>query len=152
IIVFRALAASGDPISVHNWFAALAATLAAAFVSVAAITAAITILEGWPGLVTLQRNLFFTVLGTTVNSVLGLGAVILLAESPLNLVLLAGPVAIVLIAYRAYLSESSKSRSLEFLYSASGLLTGADEFEAGLLALLDFSRETFHAEVAEVML
>jgi diguanylate cyclase (GGDEF)-like protein len=152
IAVFRALATAADPLSVHNWFAALAATLAAALVSIGAITIAITVLEGWPGATQVGRHFVFAMLGTSVNAVLGLGAVILLAESALNLLLLVGPVVIVLIAYRAYLSESSKSRSLEFLYSASGLLTGAQEFEDGLLALLDFSRETFHAEVAEVML
>jgi diguanylate cyclase (GGDEF)-like protein len=76
----------------------------------------------------------------------------MLSVSVYALALLAGPVAVVLLAYRSFLSESSKSRGLEFLYSASGLITGAEDFEAGLLDLLDFSRETFHAEIAEVVL
>ena len=152
IAVFRALASPGQPLGAHNWVAALVATIAAALVSITAITVAITILEGRPTANATGRNVVFGLFGTAVDGVLGLGAVILLAQSPLNLLLLAGPIAIVFVAYRAYLRETNRSRALEFLYSASGLLTGAEEFEAGLLALLDFSRETFHAEVAEVVL
>jgi diguanylate cyclase (GGDEF)-like protein len=67
-------------------------------------------------------------------------------------VLLVGPVLMVFTAYRAYLSEHNKSQGLEFLYRASELLTSARDIEAGLLALLNFARETFHADLAEVVL
>jgi diguanylate cyclase (GGDEF)-like protein len=152
VLVFRALSIPGEPLAVHNWFAAIAATLCAALVSLAAISCAIAILEGPPAAAGVIRGVLFGLLGTLVDAVLGLGAVILLAESPIDLLLLAGPVAIVFVAYRAYLRETTRSRALEFLYSASGLLTGAEDFEGGLLALLDFSRQTFHAELAEVVL
>ena len=66
--------------------------------------------------------------------------------------MLIGPIGVVFAAYRAYLSEHSKSEGLQFLYRASELLSGARDLEGGLLALLDFARETFHAEIAEVVL
>ncbi len=53
---------------------------------------------------------------------------------------------------RAYLSERDKTKGLEFLYQASGIVSRAHDLEAGLIALLDFARETFHAGLAEVVL
>ena len=46
----------------------------------------------------------------------------------------------------------AKSEGLEFLYAASEQLSSARDLEGGLLALLEFARETFHADVAEIVL
>ncbi|HET9728958.1 MAG TPA: hypothetical protein VFR41_06025, partial [Acidimicrobiia bacterium] len=152
VVVLHALAGSGPALEPRNWLAAIAATSVAALVSMVSITVAVTILEGRPALAEVARSTGFGLLGTIINTMLGLGALVMLSVSPYALVLLAGPVAIVLLAYRSFVRESSKSRGLEFLYAASGILNGAEEFETGLLELLDFSRETFHAELAEVVL
>jgi hypothetical protein len=110
IAVFRALASPGQPLGAHNWIAALVATIAAALVSITAITVAITILEGRPTANATGRNVVFGLFGTAVDGVLGLGAVILLAESPLNLLLLAGPIAIVLVSTALWAGTFTRNR------------------------------------------
>ncbi len=64
----------------------------------------------------------------------------------------AAAIAAVFKIYRAYLSEHRKTEGLQFLYRASEMLSGAHDLEGGLIALLDFAREIFHAELAEVVL
>jgi diguanylate cyclase (GGDEF)-like protein len=100
----------------------------------------------------LSHSFMLGIGGTVVNAMLGLVVVIVLTQSLAAGVLLIGPIVVVFIAYRAYLSEHSKSQGLQFLYDASELLSNARDLEGGLLALLDFARETFHAELAEVVL
>jgi diguanylate cyclase (GGDEF)-like protein len=55
-------------------------------------------------------------------------------------------------ALRAYLAERSQRDGLEFLYAASEVLHGARDLEAGLAGLLDFARDVFRADVAELVL
>ena len=74
---------------------------------------------------------------TLVNTMLGLVTVIVFSQSAMSTVLLAGPIAVVFLAYRAYVSERSKSAGLEFLYAASEALNAARDLEAGLINLLD---------------
>src|SRR5579871_4747820 len=61
-------------------------------------------------------------------------------------------IAALFLAYRAYLAERTKTDGLQFLYRASEMLSGAHDLEGGLVALLDFARETFRVELAEVVL
>ncbi|HWS46000.1 MAG TPA: EAL domain-containing protein [Acidimicrobiia bacterium] len=152
IVVFHAIAVPSGTLSTRNWLAALVAAAAASVVQYVAIAIAITLAEGhFSGRENL-KSLVWGLLSTVVNTMLGLVVVIVCSESIAATVLLVGPIAVVLVAYRAYVSEHSKSEGLQFLYRASELLGGARDLEAGLLALLDFARETFHAEIAEVVL
>jgi len=152
VLVFRALAVNGDPVSPRNWLAVLAATFAASLLQLSAIAIAISIAEGRWATKGLSKSYAFGMLGTLVNATLGLVVVIVLAQSAAAAVLLAGPNAVVFFAYRAYLSEREKGEGLQFLYRASELLSSAHDLEGGLLALLDFARETFHAEIGEIVL
>jgi diguanylate cyclase (GGDEF)-like protein len=150
--VFRTALAASGPADARGWLAALGACAASAIVGFIAIGFAVTVAEGTCPARALTRSFAFGIAGTVVNTMLGLLAVIMSTEHPMAALLLLGPVAVVFVAYRAYLSERSKSEGLQFLYSASEILSGARDLEAGLLALLDFARDTFHAEIAEVVL
>jgi diguanylate cyclase (GGDEF)-like protein len=152
ILVFRALAVERAPVDVSNWLAALVAATAASVVQFVAIGAAITIAERRAAPRELGQSLVWGLLSTGVNTMLGLVVVIVCSVRPLAGILLVGPVAVVFVAYRAYLSEQAKSEGLQFLYQASELLSGARDLEGGLLALMHFARETFHSETAEVVL
>jgi diguanylate cyclase (GGDEF)-like protein len=152
VVLFRALADTSHPLSVQSWVAALAGSLIAASLGIVVVSLAVMITEGRFRIPGLGSSVAFGVGGSVVNTMLGLVAVIVLSQSSLGWILLAGPIVVVLLAYRAYLSERSKSAGLEFLYSASEVLNSAQDIEAGLLGLLDFARETLHAEVAEILL
>ncbi len=73
-------------------------------------------------------------------------------DVPAASALLLVPVLVVFVVYRAYRSERVKGRGLEFLYAASEVLNRADDLDDGLLALLDFARDTFRADIAEIRL
>jgi diguanylate cyclase (GGDEF)-like protein len=149
ITVFRAIGYTSGPAS---WIAALAACIATSVVGIAAIAFAITISEGRCPVASILRSFGFGLAGTAVNTMLGLVMVIMWTQDAKTVPLLFGPVAVVFVAYRAYLSEHTKTAGLQFLYRASELLGDAGDLEAGLVALLDFARQTFHAEIAEVVL
>ncbi len=151
-MVFRAIADPAHPLGPRTWLAAVLALSVSALIALAAITFAIAVTQGRVPVASIVRSFVFGLAGTAVNTMLGLVVAIVLDASMLAGVLLAGPILIVFVAYRAYLSEHSKSEGLQFLYKASELLSGARDLEGGLVALLDFARETFHAEIAEVVL
>ena len=152
ILVFRALAVPAGALDTRNWLAALVGISVASALQCVVVAIAITLAERHFAARDHLLTLNWGLLGTTVNTMLGLMVVIVSAESLTAALLLIGPIAVVFAAYRAYLSEHSKSEGLQFLYRASELLSGARDLEGGLLALLDFARETFHAEIAEVVL
>jgi diguanylate cyclase (GGDEF)-like protein len=152
IYLFRAIAGTANPTDVRTWVAAIAAASVASLIGILAIGSAITIAEGRVAMKDLIVTSAFGFAGTVVNTMLGLVTVIMVDRSPLSAMLMAAPIAVVFVAYRAYLSEHSKTQGLQFLYDASELLSGARDLEGGLLALLDFARDTFHAELAEVVL
>ena len=60
-----------------------------------------------------MRRGMFGAMGTAFDTLLGLAAVIFLSRSPWTLILLGGPIGGVIFVYRAYVSETSRSRSLQ---------------------------------------
>jgi diguanylate cyclase (GGDEF)-like protein len=150
--LFRSIAGSAQPTELRTWLAAVAAAGAASLIGIVSIAFAITVAEGRVAIEELVVTSAFGFAGTVVNTMLGLVTVIMVDRSPMSAALMAAPIAVVFVAYRAYLSERSKTQGLQFLYDASELLSGARDLEGGLLALLDFARDTFHAELAEVVL
>ena len=66
--------------------------------------------------------------------------------------LLAPPVAVLWIAYRAYVSERAKHRSLEFLYGVTRSLSNGNDLEPELLDLMRRTRASFRVRAAEVVL
>ena len=152
LLVFHAIAVPEGPLAVRNWIAALTAVLAGSIVQLFAISLAVTIVEGRLLAREMCRSFMWGTLCSLVNTMLGLVVVIVCSESLAAGALLLAPIAVVFVAYRAYLSENTKSEGLRFLYQASETLSGQNDFEDGLLALLVFARDTFHAELAEIVL
>jgi len=150
VVVFRALAVEGGPSAVRNWLAALAALAASALVASLAVAIAVAVTEGRPSTADVIRSLVLGLCGSMANTMVALIALILIWQSPVAGLLMIGPIAVLFFAYRAYLSEHSKREGLQFLYQASELTNRADDLEGGLVALLDFARETFHVEITEI--
>ena len=66
--------------------------------------------------------------------------------------LLLPPAAVLLLAYRAWVSERAKHQSLEFLYGVTRSLSSGGELEAELLDLLRRTRSSFRVRTAELVL
>jgi diguanylate cyclase (GGDEF)-like protein len=152
LCVFRALADPHNPLAVRSWLAALAACATSACISLLVVHIAIRLTDGRLSRRALVQAVGLGLAGSVVNAMLGLVVVIECAKSVAAAALLVAPVLVVFVAYRAYLSERVKSQGLEFLYSASEVLNRAQDLDIGLLALLDFARDTFHADIAEIRL
>ena len=152
IAVFRALPTEGGPVSVQSWFATLAATAVSSVIGSVAIALAVSVIQSRQRTAVNFGQLAIATLGDSINTMLGLVVVIVYTESVAATALLIGPMALVFGAYRAYLSEQAKSERLQFVYAASEVLHQSPDLEHQLLALLDFARDTFHAEVAEIAL
>ncbi len=151
IVVFHAIHSAEDPIGPQAWLAAGTATLVSAVVTQVAIGAAVQLSQGRVPLLALVESAAFGLLGAVANTALGLVAVVTITHDTTAGALLVAPIIVVFVAYRAYVSEHSKSEGLQFLYGASQVLNKAPGLEAGLLALLDFTRDTLHAELAEIV-
>ena len=65
--------------------------------------------------------------------------------------LLLPPAAVLLLAYRAWVSERAKHQSLEFLYGVTRSLSHGGELEAELLDLLRRTRSSFRVRTAELV-
>ena len=143
IIVFRAIGASEGPLALRSWLAAFAGSSVSALVGAFAVAIAIMVAEGRIAWREVHESVELALAGALVNTMLGLVGVIMLSERMLTALLFVGPIVVVFASYRAYMSERAKSARLQFLYRSSEIMSGARDFEAGLLALLDFARDTF---------
>ena len=63
--------------------------------------------------------------------------------------LLVVPVAMVFVAYRAYIREREKHEILEFLFASNKILTQNPDFEQAIVKLLEQARQMFRTETAE---
>ncbi len=86
------------------------------------------------------------------NTSVGLAGATLVAQDPRAGWLLLAPACILLLAYRAYLSERTKHESLEFLYGVARSLSRAPDIETALVDLLRRTRAAFRVEAAEIVL
>ena len=86
------------------------------------------------------------------NTSVGLAGATLVAQDRRAGWLLLAPACILLLAYRAYLSERTKHESLEFLYGVARSLSRAPDIETALVDLLRRTRDAFRVETAEIVL
>jgi diguanylate cyclase (GGDEF)-like protein len=152
LLIVRSLAdvtVTPDPVA---WFAAFAATLAAAVISSVSIALVITLSGGAPQFEKLPEMVRFGSMVAFANTSLALLAVVIMQRDPLLLSLLAIPLGIVFFAYRSYLSEREKHERLELLYQSSRILQHSPELDSSIVAILDHARAMFRAEMAEVVL
>ena len=111
-----------------------------------------TLAEEPVGAAQLRQMLLADGLVTIANTCLALAGVAVLLADPRAAWLLLGPAVVMFLAYRAYVQERSRHRSLEFLYDVTRTVHRAPTVGDALTELLTKSRAAFHAEVAEVYL
>lgn len=135
-----------------EWIAAFGATAAATVVSSVTIATVITLSGGAPQFKKLPEMIQFGLMVALANTSLALLAVSVLWLSPALLWLLILPLAMIFIAYQAYVSEREKHERLELLYQSSRILQHSPELDSTLVALLSHARTMFRAERADVVL
>ena len=151
LVVFHTLVdPSGIP-GPAEWAAGLLAAGVTSVLGAILVAAAIQLSGGAPQFTKLPEMIRFSGLVAIANASLALLAVTVLWIDPRSIVLLAVPIAIVFVAYRAYVSEREKHDRLELLYESSRLLHDAPELDSAIGAVLEHVRKMFRAERIEIV-
>jgi diguanylate cyclase (GGDEF)-like protein len=152
VIVLHALAPSLDASGPTLWAATFAAVACGSLVGAVLVFCAIGLTEGSVPSRQLAMMMGADLVVALTNTSVGLACASVVAEDVRSGWLLLPPSAILLLAYRAYLSERTKHQSLEFLYEVARSVSRAPDLETGLLNLLGRCRESFRVRTAEVVL
>ncbi|HEX9969628.1 MAG TPA: hypothetical protein VGB03_05775, partial [Acidimicrobiales bacterium] len=152
VAVFRFLHPGTSPLTLRAVAVAMAAVSASVVVCAVSISAAIALAEGRPRLDKLAASFVGNFLAGVTNASLGLMAVVLLWIDAVAGWLMVVPAAVILIAYRSLTQSREKQDGLEFLYEASRVLHSGASLGEPMVELLALARDTFHAELAELVL
>ena len=152
LTVFEVLAPSRDALAPEVWSATLIAVFATALIADITIGAAISLSEGKLSLRTRLEMLAINWGVASVNGCLALAAATVFSVSPTAALFLLLPTAMLIFAYRAYMSERRRHTELEFLHEATGALSRSPQIVPELEVLLERTRTAFRTEVAELVL
>jgi len=152
VIVFRSIAAFGDPLGVFGWLAALVAVQISVVIANILINAAIQM--SGANLERTERLEVFgiTALAAAMNTSLALVGVTILWTAPETAWLALVPPMVLFLAYRAYVGQRVEKSRLESLYEATRVLHSSPQIEAALSAAAKFAQNMFEAEVVEITL
>ncbi len=154
ITIFRAFANAGDdPMGPQSWAAAFAALVLADLLSGAIVSSVIWAIDRErPGLGSMFDVFRLGTLATMATISFGLVAAILLNQRPVAIVLFVTPIALLLVAFRAFANERQRATRVDSLYQSMQQIHGAAELQAAVVSLLDEARWLFRADTAQVVL
>ena len=152
VLMLHALVPAPADIGPGVWTAAFAAVGAGSLVGAALVLAVIVLAEGGLPSVQMLRMLGADLVVSLTNTSIGLAGATLIAQDWHAGWLIIPPAAVLMLAYRAYLSEHTKHRSLEFLFGVARSLTRTTDVETALVELLRRTQESFRARSAEIIL
>jgi diguanylate cyclase (GGDEF)-like protein len=152
VLIFHVLTSFDGSLSTLSLFAVFAATTCTSVLSMLLIFGAISLSEGELRLKHLPASLQLGAVVTVANTSLALIGVALLWRDVTHAWLLLLPAGVLFVAYRLYIGERKKHRSLEFLYDTTRQLHGSTDVESALIPLLEQARDVFRAGVAEIVL
>jgi diguanylate cyclase (GGDEF)-like protein len=150
--IVHALSGDVHTITPTLWLVIILAVQAGAVVTVALISAAITLSEGQLPSGMLRQMFGFDFVLTVTNTALALAAAVVIRMQAEAVPLLLIPAGLVYLASRAFLTERQRHERLEFLYESTKTLSEAPDVGAALGELLDRSRDTFRVELVELVL
>jgi diguanylate cyclase (GGDEF)-like protein len=133
------------------WGATFLAVLAASATAAVLVFCAIGLSEGAIPSKRLAGMLGADLLVALTNTSVALAGATVVAHDLTAGWLLLPPAAVLLLAYRAWVSERAKHQSLEFLYGVTRSLSRGGELEAELLDLLRRTRSSFRVQTAELV-
>ena len=152
VLVFRLVVELPVPAEPRTWLAAAAATSATTVVSTVLVAVAIALSERQ-----FERGVLLTTMGpalaiTGVNAALGLLLAVVLHEEPRAAALLVLPVALAVVAYRAYTSQVEERQRVEVLLACGQLLHTDEPLARRLDAGLELARTALRARSLEVVI
>jgi diguanylate cyclase (GGDEF)-like protein len=151
-ITLHALAPAPAAIGPAVWGATLVAVFASALAASVLVFLAIGLSEGGIPSRRLAGMLGADLVVALTNTSVALAGATVVAHDLRAAWLLVPPAAMLLVAYRAYVSERAKHRSLEFLYGVTRSLSRGSDLEPELLDLLRRTRASFRVRAAEIVL
>ena len=152
VVVLHALTGAPAELGPGAWTATFVAVGAGSLVAAALVLAAIALAEGSLPSVELLRLFGVDLVVSLTNTSIALGGATLIAHDWHTGWLIIAPAAVLILGYRAYLSERTKHQSLEFLYGVARSLSRAPDVETALVDLLERTRESFRVRTAEIIL
>jgi diguanylate cyclase (GGDEF)-like protein len=152
IIVLHALMPAPAEIGPGVWTATFIAVAAGSLVASGLVLAAIALAEGSKPNHDTVRMFGADLVVSLTNTSIGLAGATLIAQDWHAGWLIIPPAVVLILAYRAYLSEHTKHQSLEFLFGVARSLSRAPDVESALVDLLERTRESFRVRTAEIIL
>jgi diguanylate cyclase (GGDEF)-like protein len=152
VIVLHALVPAPAEIGPNVWTATFAAVGAGSVVAAALVLAVIALAEGTLPSREMLRMFGADLIVSLTNTSIGLAGATVMAQDWSAGWLIIPPAAVLILAYRAYLSEHTKHQSLDFLYGVARSLSRAPDVETALGDLLERTREAFRVRSAEIIL
>jgi diguanylate cyclase (GGDEF)-like protein len=150
-ITLHALAPAPAEIGPAVWGATFVAVLVSSATGALLVFCAIGLSEGAIPSRKLAGMLGADLLVALTNTSVALAGATVVAHDLTAGWLLLPPAAVLLLAYRAWVSERAKHQSLEFLYGVTRSLSRGGELEAELLDLLRRTRSSFRVRTAELV-
>ncbi len=150
-ITLHVLASAPAEIGPAVWGATFVAVLVSSGVAALLVFCAIGLSEGAIPSRRLAGMLGADLLVALTNTCVALAGATVVAHDLTAGWLLLPPAAVLLLAYRAWVSERAKHQSLEFLYGVTRSLSRGGELESELLDLLRRTRSSFRVETAELV-
>jgi diguanylate cyclase (GGDEF)-like protein len=150
-ITLHALAPAPAEIGPAVWGATFVAVLASSATAAVLVFCAIGLSEGAIPSKKLAGMLGADLLVALTNTSVALAGATVVAHDLKAGWLLIPPAAVLLLAYRAWVSERAKHQSLEFLYGVTRSLSRGGDLEAELLDLLRRTRSSFRVRTAELV-
>jgi diguanylate cyclase (GGDEF)-like protein len=150
--IFGWLGNPGAPFGGRSVAAAFLAMFVVGALGVFAVSAAISIVEGRlsPAKLGMAGSIALAV--NVANTGLGMIAGYLIANEPQLVIALVGPVAVLFLAYRAFVQEHQQHQRLQVIYTATRSILEAPELGAATASVLAQAREVFRADVAQMVL
>ena len=152
IVVFHALLGGTLRVGPTLWIAGIAASVAAASVSVIAVSVVIWVHQNEVIVAQLRAVVGMALLGAIFNACVGLVAVVILRADARGGFLLAAIGTILCVAYREYASLRQRHASLELLYEFTQAVHGSGDAEQIVADVLSQTRQMLRAEISELAL
>ena len=152
VLVLHALVPAPAAIGPEVWSATFAAVLASSLVAAALVLTVIGLSEGALPSPRMLGMFGADLVVALTNTSIGLAGATLIAQDWTAGWLIIPPAVVLVLAYRAYLSEHTKHQALEFLYGVARSLSRAPDIESALVDLLERTRESFRVRRAEIVL
>ena len=152
VAVLHAVMPAPAEIGPGVWSATFIAVGAGSLVAGALVVCVIALAEGALPSGEMLRMFGADLMVSLTNISIGLVGATLMAQSWSAGWLIIPPAAVLILAYRAYLSEHTKHQSLDFLYGVARSLSRAPDIECALVDLLQQTREAFRVGSAEIIL